>query len=421
VEPDEAVVAFVADDRDQLAADDAVILIVEDDPRFAAILLALVQEAGFKGVISREGAVVCSLARRYAPQAILLDVGLPDMDGLALLDLLKRTPDTRHIPVQMISADDQARLGLSIGAFGVTSKPAKRDALLASLKSLTQFAAAPERPLVLLSADAALGKVLERDFGAVTRVNSLKALAARGGLAGSGLVVDAAAAPVPALCEFLKTAMCPAVVYAPGLLDPEDERRLRLAVFGGYVRLARTPPQLVAQVTLLRHEPTDRLPDALRNSLAETRKDDPILMGRTTLVIDDDIRNIFSMASALEEFGVDLRYAESGRAGLDLLAQLPDIDVVLVDIMMPDMDGYETMRRIRSLPRYGDLPIIAVTAKAMKGDRLKCIEAGASDYVSKPVDIDYLISVMRVSIQRAAARGAMAPTPSPNPPAPVDA
>jgi CheY-like chemotaxis protein len=173
-----------------------------------------------------------------------------------------------------------------------------------------------------------------------------------------------------------------------------------LAVFAGYVRLARTPEQLLEQATLMHHAQTDRLPEAIRASLAQNRKDDAILMGRTALVIDDDIRNIFSMASALEEFGVDLRYAESGRAGLELLQQHADIDVVLVDIMMPDMDGYETMREIRAISRFADLPIIAVTAKAMKGDRLKCIQAGASDYVSKPVDIDYLISVMRVSIQR---------------------
>ncbi len=158
--------------------------------------------------------------------------------------------------------------------------------------------------------------------------------------------------------------------------------------------------QLLEQAAMMLHEPMDRLSESAQTTLAMTRKEDAILTGRTALVIDDDIRNIFSMASALEEFGVDLHYAESGRAGIDLLRQHPEVDVILVDIMMPDMDGYETMREIRSMPQFANLPMIAVTAKAMKGDRLKCIQAGASDYVSKPVDIDYLISVMRVAIQR---------------------
>jgi CheY-like chemotaxis protein len=215
--------------------------------------------------------------------------------------------------------------------------------------------------------------------------------------------------------DFLKTAERPAVVYAGDTLSALDERRLRLSVFAGHARLARTPEQLLEQATLLLHEPTDRLSETARTTLAQTRKEDAILTGRTALVIDDDIRNIFSMASALEEFGVDLLYAESGRAGLDLLAQHPETDLILVDIMMPDMDGYETMREIRAIPRFERIPIIAVTAKAMKGDRQKCIQAGASDYVSKPVDIDHLISVMRVSIQRTDAgrlTGAEQPAPA---------
>jgi CheY-like chemotaxis protein len=193
------------------------------------------------------------------------------------------------------------------------------------------------------------------------------------------------------------------VVYAPGELPAEDDRRLRLAVFGGLIRLARTPDQLVDQASLLLHEPLDRLSDPAKAKVTQSKLDDPMLAGRRIVVIDDDIRNIFSLASALEEYGVELSYAESGRAGLEVLEAQTDVDVVLVDIMMPDMDGYETIREIRSRPGMGDMPIVAVTAKAMKGDRQKCIQAGASDYVSKPVDIDHLVSVLRVSIQRADA------------------
>jgi CheY-like chemotaxis protein len=170
---------------------------------------------------------------------------------------------------------------------------------------------------------------------------------------------------------------------------------------------------LVDQVSILLHEPVERLSDPARAKLGQSRQEDAVLTGRKLVVIDDDIRNIFSLASALEEYGVDLSYAESGRAGLELLAAAPDVDAVLVDIMMPDMDGYETIREIRAKAGFFDLPIIAVTAKAMKGDRQKCIQAGASDYVSKPVDIDQLVSVLRVAIQRAdALRLASDPIPS---------
>jgi CheY-like chemotaxis protein len=211
---------------------------------------------------------------------------------------------------------------------------------------------------------------------------------------------------VAAMIELLKQpgrAVDPVVVYLVDEFEAHDERQLRLAVFGGLVRLARTSEQLIDQVSLLLHEPIDSLPAPTRAQLSQNRMADPLLSGRRVLVIDDDIRNIFSLASALEEYGIELSYAESGRAGLEVLDAQPEVDVVLVDIMMPDMDGYETIREIRSRSGLADLPIVAVTAKAMKGDRQKCIQAGASDYVSKPVDIDHLVSVLRVSIQRADA------------------
>jgi CheY-like chemotaxis protein len=211
--------------------------------------------------------------------------------------------------------------------------------------------------------------------------------------------------PVAGLIDTLKQGdKRPAVVvYAPDELPADDDRRLRLGVFGGLVRLARTADQLIEQTSQLLHQPVQSLSKATKVKLAQSRAEDAVLAGRKVVVIDDDIRNIFSLASALEEYGVELSYAESGRAGLDLLDAGLGADVVLVDIMMPDMDGYETIREIRSRPQFADLPVVAVTAKAMKGDRQKCIQAGASDYVSKPVDIDHLVSVLRVSVQKADA------------------
>jgi len=398
-------VEAVADDRDVIVAGDNVVLIVEDDPRFASILLSLVHESGFKGVVTGEGAAAPSLARRFGPDAIMLDIGLPDMDGLALLDLLKRTPETRHIPVHVISADDQKGLGLSIGAFGFTHKPVEREVVVSTLQGVRSFVQRPERRVVLVVTSTAAAELLRQCFAEVEVTDDLAAALATE-VRPDALVIDAERVTAPELVELIKQSdgrMTPAVVYAPGDLGADDDRRLRLAVFGGLVRLARTPEQLIDQASLLLHAPLERLPAAAKAKLASPKDEDSVLSGRKVLVIDDDIRNIFSLASALEEYGIELSYAESGRAGLEVLEARPEIDVALVDIMMPDMDGYETIREIRTRDGLQDLPIIAVTAKAMKGDRQKCIQAGASDYVSKPVDIDHLASVLRVSIQRADA------------------
>ncbi len=401
-------VESVVDDRDTVSPEDPTVLIVEDDPRFASILLALARDNGFKGVVTSEGSSVPSLARRFAPEAILLDVGLPDMDGLALLDLLKRTPETRHIPVQVISADDRGGLSLSMGALGFTSKPVEQEAVVSTLDRVRRLADQPERTPILVGGDKTTAELLKTVFGTVRAETGLDALAVETFTGEQGcLVVAVAGGSVGATLDVLKqrgAVSGSTVLYAAGELDAEDERRLRLAVFTGAARLARTAEQLIDHVALIQHAPVERLPDTARAMLTKTKHADAVLTGRTAVVIDDDIRNIFSLASALEEYGIELRYAESGRAGLELLDSLPSVDMVLVDIMMPDMDGYETMREIRSRSRFFDLPVVAVTAKAMKGDRQKCIQAGASDYVSKPVDLDQLISVLRVSVQRADAR-----------------
>jgi CheY-like chemotaxis protein len=398
---------LVVDDRDTVEKGDHVVLIVEDDPRFSTILLSLVRDSGFKGVVTGEGSAVPSLARRFGPDAIMLDIGLPDMDGLALLDLLKRTPETRHIPVHVISADDQRGLGLSMGAFGFTHKPVERETVLSTLEGVKSFVTRDERRLLLVGSDGETAETLRTCFAEVEIVPGFaEALNLPIARRPDGVIVDAEVLAPTALVEQLKAeagVFAPVVVYAPNELDPDDDRRLRLAVFGGLVRMARSPQQLLDQASLVLHAPMGRLPETVKTNLVQSRHDDAVLRGRTVVVIDDDIRNIFSLASALEEYGVELRYAESGRAGLELIDGLEEVDVMLVDIMMPDMDGYETIREVRSRGRFAELPVIAVTAKAMKGDRQKCIQAGASDYVAKPVDIDHLVSVLRVSIQRADA------------------
>jgi CheY-like chemotaxis protein len=285
--------------------------------------------------------------------------------------------------------------------------PVVRVVVVSTLQGVKTFVDKADRRITLIGGESEAAETLRQCFADVEVASDFAAVIARPAAElPDAVVIEAVALPIAQLIEQLKQAegrCTPVVVYAPVELEPDDDRRLRLSVFGGLVRMARTPDQLVDQAALLLHKPLDALSAPAKAKLHQSRHDDPVLSRRKVLVIDDDIRNIFSLASALEEYGIELSYAESGRAGLDVLDAKPDMDVVLVDIMMPDMDGYETIREIRSRPGMGDLPVVAVTAKAMKGDRQKCIQAGASDYVSKPVDIDHLISVLRVSIQRADA------------------
>jgi CheY-like chemotaxis protein len=279
----------VSDDRDDLAGDPFV-LIVEDDPTFASILLDLAREAGLKGVVSTAGAGTLAMARKLQPHAITLDLGLSDIDGFVLLDLLKHDPQTNHVPIHVVSGADKISSVIDMGAFGVTEKPADRDSLSRVFWDLAGHieAAEPRLEVVRDSADA-----------------------------------QAAARAVPELA------------------------------------------------------------------------------GAKILIVDDDIRNIYSLTSVLESYDVEVLHAERGKDGILILEQTPDVDIALIDIMMPEMDGYETMQHIRSRPALAEVPLIAVTAKAMKGDRQKCLDAGASDYIAKPVDIDLLLALLRVWIARA--------------------
>jgi CheY-like chemotaxis protein len=381
----------------------------------------MAREAGFKGVVTGEGSAVVSLAKRFCPDAITLDIGLPDMDGYALLDLLKRNPETRHIPVHVISADEQNRFGLSIGAYGYSGKPVERDAILATLDEVKEFSHRPKRLLAVepaASKGSLAGLIGDEDLE-IDSIASLKE--ASRAIAKNGydcVVVDLSAPadqPLGDLIRALSNSDKAAVIFLPR--DPSDDERKQLNKLGKrleHTRLASTTAQLQDDIALVLHRPFEQLPLNAQAALQQLRRCDPLLAGRKIVVIDDDIRNIFSLTSALEEHGVELHYAESGRSGLEILQRLPDADAVLVDIMMPGMDGYQTIQEIRAMPAFANLPVFAVTAKAMKGDRQKCIEAGASDYVAKPVDIDQLVSVLRVWLQRAEQTRTMDRATAPN-------
>ena len=396
----------MADDREAINRGDPVVGGGGDDQRFAGILLNMAREAGFKAVVTGQGAAVVALAKRFRPDAITLDIGLPDMDGFALLDLLKRNPETQHIPVHVISADEQSKLGLNIGAYGYSGKPIERSTILATLDEVKNFASRAKRVLAV-EGNATRGSIAgligngDIEIDSLTGVSEVKRALAEEDY--DVVVVDLTETGQQSLVELVNTlqaADAALIVYAPRELDEGEESYL--AQIGRTERtwVARSTAQLQEEVSLVLHRSFEELPANARAALQQLRRCDPLLSGRKIVVIDDDIRNIFSLTSALEEHGVELHYAESGRSGIELLQRVSTADAVLVDIMMPGMDGYETIREIRSMPGYAALPVIAVTAKAMKGDRQKCIEAGASDYIAKPVDLEQLVSMLRVWFHR---------------------
>jgi signal transduction histidine kinase/CheY-like chemotaxis protein/HAMP domain-containing protein len=395
------------DDRDALG-DDPFVLIVEDDVTFASILLDLAREAGLKGVVSTAGAGTLAMARKLQPDAITLDLGLSDIDGFVLLDLLKHDPMTRHLPIHVISGADEAELVLGMGAFSVTTKPADHEELNGVFRSIHDHLSRSERRVLVLGGDAAYRKAVSATVAdANVHVQTAAAAAkAKGELSGydAFLVAAANADELRAHLRGLDgAASTTPVLVMPGLssdaLDSVatelDGARELVAVHSLDKLSARLGPVLRRG-----RRPTNDNDSTQPTSIRSV----PELAGAKMLIVDDDIRNIYSLTSVLESYDVNVLHAERGREGISLLEQNPDIDIALIDIMMPEMDGYETMRQIRSRPSLADVPLVAVTAKAMKGDRQKCLDAGASDYIAKPVDIELLLALLRVWISRSRER-----------------
>jgi CheY-like chemotaxis protein len=324
------------------------------------------------------------------------------MDGFALLDLLKRNPDTRHIPVHIISADEQVKLGLGLGALGVTGKPAEPDTLLATLQRVKSYRDRSKTLLVVEpeNAENGIATIIDATGASVERADEVPHDIDTDEV--DCIVINLTTpseTPIDELVADVQAVGLPFVLYVPRDFTEEEKTcfQQNRTVRG---RWARNAPELQDAVAMLLHRAYESLSVDAQDVLKQLRQSDPVLAGKKIAVVDDDIRNIFSLTSALEEHGVELHYAESGRSGIELLNRIPDIDAALIDIMMPGMDGYETIEEIRANPRFAHLPIVAVTAKAMKGDRQKCMEAGASDYIAKPVDIEQLVSVLRVWFAR---------------------
>jgi signal transduction histidine kinase/CheY-like chemotaxis protein len=388
------------------------LLIVEDDTKFAQILLDMALQQGFNGMIAHNGSVGLSMARELMPDAIILDIRLAIMDGWTVLDRIKHDPNTRHIPVYIVSVELAQRRGLQSGALAYFHKPVNNEVLTKALTTLKGFVERQVRSLLIVAHDEAkrqsiLELVGNDDVNTTAVANGADGLLALRSEHFDCLVV---ALPLPDMNGFelleqiqqevatQNLAPLPIIIYSENELTQAEETQLRQLSETGIVKNVRSPERLLNETALCLHRVSSNLTDSQRQVLERLYRTDPSLAGKKVLIVDDDIRNIFALTSILEYHQMEVLYAENGSDGIAMLQQHPDIDAVLMDVMMPGMDGYETIRTIRRISQFALLPIFALTAKAMPGDRELCLAAGASNYISKPVDIDELLSLLRVCL-----------------------
>ena len=401
----------IADDRHDVHAGDAILLIIEDDPHFARILLGLARDKGFKGIIATKGLTGLSLARQFRPTAISLDIFLPDMLGWTVLNQLKHDPATRHIPVQIVTLEEDIRYGLARGAFAYLVKEPTTDGLQAAFDRIKDFTAPRAKRLLVVEDDdierqSIVELLAHGDIDVVTAPTGAEALGVMLEHPCDCVVLDLRLPDMTGfeLLEKMqaepKLADLPVVVFTGKDLTVDDHARLKTVAKSIVLKDVASPERLLDETALFLHRIITDLPAKKQAMLARLHGSNEILRNHKVLVVDDDARNIFALTSMLENQGMNVTSATDGRRAIELIEQTPHLDIVLMDIMMPDMDGYETMRHIRNAPQFRSLPILALTAKAMKGDREKCLDAGASDYISKPVNTDELLSLMRVWLYR---------------------
>lgn len=403
-------VPSVADDRGRRQRAARLILAVEDDATFAEALVALAHELDFDCVVAGTAEEALTLASELRPNGILLDIGLPDVSGLSVLERLKRNPDTRHIPVHVVSAMDRSQVARELGAIGFAIKPTTRERLVSAIEQLEQTSQRDVRRLLIVEDDSELRHNLElllgRDQLQIVAVGTLAgALEQLSTVTFDCMVMDLSL-PDGSGYDLLEhmagnddVGFPPVIVYTGRALNREEEQRLRRYSKSIIIKGARSPERLLDEVTLFLHSVEASLPTDQQRLLREARRRDTVLDGRTVLLAEDDVRNIFALSSVLEPLGVTLEIARNGQEAVDRLAER-DVDLVLMDIMMPEKDGLAAMREIRAQRHLQDLPIIALTAKAMPDDRERCLQAGANDYIAKPIDVDKLVSLCRVWCSR---------------------
>jgi CheY-like chemotaxis protein/HAMP domain-containing protein len=401
----------IADDREEIAPGDTVLLIVDDDPHYARVLLGLAREKGFKGIVATRGQTALALAGEYRPTAITLDVFLPDMLGWTVLNSLKLDPATRHIPVQMLSVEEERYHGFSHGAFSCLMKPATTEALEGALDRMRHYLATHPRRLLVVEDDSlerrSVVELLAHDDIEITAVGTAaEALLALHAHRFGCCVIDLRLPDMSGF-ELLRRIQAdpalrevPVVVFTGKELNEAEEAQLRTIARSVVLKDVRSPERLLDETALFLHRVVADLPEPRRQMIERLHRSNDVLRGRKVLVVDDDARNIFALTSALENHDMEVLGATSGRQAIEIINRVAGLSAVLMDIMMPDMDGYETIRQIRADPRLRAVPILALTAKAMRGDREKCLRAGASDYIAKPVNTDQLLSLLRVWLHR---------------------
>jgi CheY-like chemotaxis protein/HAMP domain-containing protein len=397
----------IIDDRIEIQEGDRVVLIIEDDANFAGILVDLAHEKGFKCLVAQSGSVALALAHKYTPAAITLDIRLPDRDGWAILDRLKHDARTRHIPVHVITVEEQRRRALKQGASTLLNKPVSNGDLVRTFDHINEFLARDARELLVVEDDEVqrmslvelIGNGDVRTTAVGTGVEALNRLKEQ---RFDCMVLDLKLPDMTGfeLIEQLQndpaSSDLPIIVYTGKELTRKEETLLRRVATSVIIKEADSPERLLAETALFLHRIEANLPEPKRKMLEQLNRRDPVLAGRKVLIVDDDVRNIFALTSALESYRMQVLHAENGQRGIDLLKENPGVDAVLMDIMMPEMDGYEAISEIRKMDQFATLPVIALTAKAMKADRDHCLEVGASDYISKPLDLDQLCSLLRV-------------------------
>lgn len=400
----------IIDDRDNISDQDRVVLIIEDDARFANILANESRERGFKCLIALTGEEGLQLASQFRPDGIVLDLILPNMDGWDVLNNLKQNVDTRHIPVHIVSSEDASSNSLKIGAIGHACKPVRKEDIDVILARLEQASAHAEKWVLLVEDDEMMRKETKRVIGngnvKVREVGSgQEALDALHERDFALVILDLGLPDMQGLdlLKFIaqqKISLPPVIVYTVRELTMDEEIALRNYADSIILKDVRSQERLIDEVALFLHRVVNELPEDKKRVIRHLHESDEHLKGRKILIVEDDMRTMFAMTKVLASHGINPIKAENGQKALDILRVNPDVDLILMDMMMPVMDGYEAMQQIRAQSAFVNLPIIALTAKAMKEDRKKCLEAGATDYLSKPVDMDRLLSLVRVWLCR---------------------
>ncbi len=409
--PADPIPEMIPDDREVIEPGDRTLLIVEDDPHYARVLVDLAHDNGFKVIVASRGADAIQLAQEYLPSAISLDVFLPDMLGWSVLSQLKKASATRHIPVQMITLDEDRQHGLARGAFSFMTKPASSDGIGAALARIKTYAEPRRKRLLVVEDNPAeqlgITELLAHDDIEIETASTGAAAFDKLRAAPADCIVLDLRLPdmtgfevLEELSRHEELADIPVVVFTGRELSAEEDAQLHALARSIVVKGVESPDRLLDETALFLHRVIGELPIEKQNMIERLYSSDDDLIGRTVLLVDDDARNLFALGSVLERRGMQVLTATTGREAIELIEATPDLAIVLMDIMMPEMDGYQTIHAVRSDASFRRLPIIALTAKAMKGDREKCLEAGASDYLAKPVNTEQLLSALRMWLHR---------------------